>query len=570
MGTRTEVSLSERRDAQSVMKRVLRSVHSIMDLTANVVKESSHEVLNPPPMPIKLPDPPPLRPHLVQAGAPDQLASKMDHAYFKRALELRSRLQVNLETVWKLYSRTSSSQAAEHILSYFAQTYLKWLASIRKEGLRAYHKYAERIAAFNSRSMPGQRGKVHPFNHEYIPLLEHYFERNPFPSSADRAMLAKKSGMTHRQITVWFQNHRNRAKKEGRLIERKSGDVPAVPLDTLVARMPHLIKPDHLRPQSPNSGTADGEKLIQDLYYSTVTGGPHVFDVPAPSHAFPSSYPPQCSYNPFPSKDGSALFTSPQWFRHTSQVLSNRNSRVVSIDELTERFLQMSVMDVSGEPRRRSQQPDGSAAVAAITVIPPRAPHPALICNSTRSTHRQRFLSLPTVPAPAQGQRVFETPSPQSRPVTLVPQGECPGSPSVLRRKIAPPPKRTPRNASLSRTTTPVGSPYPRRSRTPSCSSGSSRLVSEGSFGSEISNEDIPLPTTPTHPAHTFSPLLPQLEMPLHMDNFFDIPSLLDGSSVNTELQKEFDAILAKANFNHDSFFDFPFGMPEPLLTGPI
>lgn len=34
-------------------------------------------------------------------------------------------------------------------------------------------------------------------------MLEHFFDENPFPTHADKESLAKKSGMTYRQIHVW-------------------------------------------------------------------------------------------------------------------------------------------------------------------------------------------------------------------------------------------------------------------------------------------------------------------------------------------------------------------------------
>lgn len=40
---------------------------------------------------------------------------------------------------------------------------------------------------------------------EYVPLLEYFFEENPFPTHADKAFLAKKSAMKYRQIHVWVR-----------------------------------------------------------------------------------------------------------------------------------------------------------------------------------------------------------------------------------------------------------------------------------------------------------------------------------------------------------------------------
>nr|AOC97529.1 HD2 protein [Volvariella volvacea] len=58
------------------------------------------------------------------------------------------------------------------------------------------------------------------FKTEFTPLLERYFAQNAYPSAPDRTTLARKTGMTIRQIEVWFQNHRNRAKRNGKVLPR--------------------------------------------------------------------------------------------------------------------------------------------------------------------------------------------------------------------------------------------------------------------------------------------------------------------------------------------------------------
>ncbi|KAJ4472634.1 hypothetical protein C8R41DRAFT_587931 [Lentinula lateritia] len=54
-----------------------------------------------------------------------------------------------------------------------------------------------------------------PFNNEYTPILETYFQYDPYPTSRDRQIIAERSGMTRRQIEVWFQNHRRTARQSG-------------------------------------------------------------------------------------------------------------------------------------------------------------------------------------------------------------------------------------------------------------------------------------------------------------------------------------------------------------------
>jgi len=39
-------------------------------------------------------------------------------------------------------------------------------------------------------------------------ILFQYIERNLYPSSADYDLLVSRTGLTRKQIIVWFQNHR--------------------------------------------------------------------------------------------------------------------------------------------------------------------------------------------------------------------------------------------------------------------------------------------------------------------------------------------------------------------------
>ncbi|KAJ3721683.1 hypothetical protein C8R42DRAFT_776085 [Lentinula raphanica] len=64
-----------------------------------------------------------------------------------------------------------------------------------------------------------------PFNNDYTPALEAYFTYDPYPSVKDRQTIASRTGMATRQIEVWFQNHRKRAREQGIVLpdKRSSG-----------------------------------------------------------------------------------------------------------------------------------------------------------------------------------------------------------------------------------------------------------------------------------------------------------------------------------------------------------
>ncbi|KAF8581659.1 hypothetical protein K439DRAFT_1618871 [Ramaria rubella] len=54
------------------------------------------------------------------------------------------------------------------------------------------------------------------FKSEYLPLFEFAFEKERFPSREDKKQLARISGMSYRQVCVWFQNRRCRRKSHSR------------------------------------------------------------------------------------------------------------------------------------------------------------------------------------------------------------------------------------------------------------------------------------------------------------------------------------------------------------------
>jgi len=52
---------------------------------------------------------------------------------------------------------------------------------------------------------------------EQVFILEQVFDMNPLPTAATKKELAKRIGMSHRQIQVWFQNKRARMKRMGQV-----------------------------------------------------------------------------------------------------------------------------------------------------------------------------------------------------------------------------------------------------------------------------------------------------------------------------------------------------------------
>ncbi|TRM66098.1 mating type protein A alpha Y mating type dependent binding region-domain-containing protein [Schizophyllum amplum] len=94
----------------------------------------------------------------------------------------------------------------------YIQQIQKWAAQVLEIPLK-WKEEMDKQRAHIAATMGDSPKKARPkFHSEYSPLLELYFHFNAYPTYADRRVLAQKTGMLMRQITVWFQNHRRRAK----------------------------------------------------------------------------------------------------------------------------------------------------------------------------------------------------------------------------------------------------------------------------------------------------------------------------------------------------------------------
>lgn len=241
----------------------------------------------------------------------------------------------------------------------------------------------------------------------------------------------------------------------------------------------------------------------------------------SPLHAFPSPYPPPCHYDPFPCKSGLICFGEPKWRRVPNGERPLPHS--TSIDDLIEQFSHLNVRDAcsKGSPKLQSH-----AATVAITIIPSRAPHPSLVVR--KYPQPTNVLQLPPlVRAPVSGSKAFQSPSPNSAPVTLVPLSNPPDRDEFPRkRKIAPLPRRIP---SQMRDT--------RRDTTPSESSSTSsslpRLFSTDTESRNCSFSGASSLSTPSDTAniqelpHLFgSPCRSPLESPVHLCGLGDMMAI--------------------------------------------
>nr|QQL12049.1 mating-type protein HD2.1 [Hypsizygus marmoreus] len=389
-----------------------------------------------------------------------------------------------------------------------------------------------------------QPAKRQTFNQEFVPLLEKYFEYNAYPSAPDRTALARKSMMTPRQIEVWFQNHRNRAKKEGKRLRKLTLDPLPLKLsfESLEKKMPFFVIPEAERvdptrvPPSPDSeDDEDDEGLLSRG--SAPLASACSFSQTAPCHAFPMIYPPTCDYDPFPIKAGKFSFPKPDWVRRPATT----RPRKLALD-MEDFILDFAMKLVIREPASRKQKHKGAISASApwfsathTTVSP--APHPALV-RATRPAHPPPGFTapLPTVNAPSSRLHPFRSPSPFSHPETLASLTHASPQDNSNRRKVARLPRRTPKHASLSHrgvsptTSDASPSPSPSRSFSSRTSSFSSDTSSSSSSSSSSSTPTTPVLSATSLPENALSPSVSVsgLDFP-HDDDLFG--DSLDGYS---------------------------------------
>ncbi|KAH6916972.1 hypothetical protein BKA70DRAFT_1251060 [Coprinopsis sp. MPI-PUGE-AT-0042] len=237
------------------------------------------------------------------------------------------------------------------------------------------------------------------FNAEYTPFLEKYFQYDPFPSARDREWLAEKTVMTVRQIEVWFQNHRRRARLDGQIIEKASVDRQPASLGWLAEQLlPHLPRP---RSQSVESECSTPPP---DMHAPTLASSSNCIldSTSSPPHAFPVSFKQSAHLldQNFPCRGGSFQFETPTWYRRPTK--KRPRSEVCSVDELCDKFVEARIW---GPPQKKSKTQSTVPWYASRCSGPVLAPLPSLVrprvshtSSPLSNTHRSQY---PPTPATA-------------------------------------------------------------------------------------------------------------------------------------------------------------------------
>lgn len=298
-----------------------------------------------PPEPIRLPKPPPLLAPLLEAGAPRYLAKEIHAFYLECATQLRTRYTT-------VFSRLRSELG--HLPTDGIDTLNDQLAPLF---VHLYTKSLQDWVRYEVEMFCVQRPSVHKkqlnhtFNHDYLPLLENSFNENPFPSHADKAALAGRSGMSYQQIHVWFQNRRSRSRRVGKVLRKKP-----------------MFEDTASQVRADRCVTKPGETVV-DLSCR---------DEPKTLDRFGQSFDHCAAIGLRPSAQTKLKYDLDWWPRRPSSAKPRRSP--FDMDGLAERFSQLSVRDrTSGRGKKhRDSSHCRLAATSSITVVPLRAPHPAL------------------------------------------------------------------------------------------------------------------------------------------------------------------------------------------------
>ncbi|XP_060843587.1 homeobox protein Hox-A13-like [Rhopalosiphum padi] len=115
------------------------------------------------------------------------------------------------ESIWQDHQRL---QLQEQVNTWNRMMYRYWKLQ-QQQHLIPYYQNAWRSKEPLKIKKP--RRKRFSFNEEQVGILEKAFQMNSFLGEADRRYLANQLGVTHKNVTYWFQNRRMRTISDSQL-----------------------------------------------------------------------------------------------------------------------------------------------------------------------------------------------------------------------------------------------------------------------------------------------------------------------------------------------------------------
>ncbi|KAF5368446.1 hypothetical protein D9758_002273 [Tetrapyrgos nigripes] len=396
-----------------LLRRAINDAKSIQELF------SKHAPQHPPPPP----DVPFAPLHLIvpdtflAAAHGSQLQERSRSILLQSVEDLKSSCGDIFSRVWNdLWASTSTHPATR---SLFPSLINRFRLSVQILFDRELHRLLSTISELRYDDFEEQRQS---FNNDYIPFLQRYFEYDSYPTAQDREIMAQKSGMTARQIEVWFQNHRRVAKKTGAKITKRE-DTSKSSFTFIRQQVP--AQQTHEQKMQEIEQQVRIEVAQQELTHKSV-GAPRYLRFPGAVDLLNPSRPP-CAYpvvfkappesHQFQHRDWRPHFPPPPWLRQgvreqprtEKEVKARQKATHAAYEKMLAQFALLSVRDTT---KVDASKPP--AATFAIYHVPSPAPHPSFLRSGSA------------------------TPSRISAASAQASQGR--------RRKAAPLPKRTPKN----------------------------------------------------------------------------------------------------------------------------
>ncbi|EMD41907.1 HD2 mating type protein [Gelatoporia subvermispora B] len=319
-----------------------------------------------------LPEPAPILSELMSLDLDREAAIIFSDAYMRAAERIKATCEiqygrVHRATIQRCKTSSPDIQKTAHTLQLaYVTNYMRMLKTwfniiVKCYVPRALHHKGQ------SPGQPETSGSRRPFTSAVVAVLEAFFVENAFPTRDEKHELAAETHMDYRQIHVWFQNRRNRSREKGKAV--KNGVQAQLPSDLEEAMTTILEK------QWKDENTDLG---LEDAFFDTSciprTLACDILDRDAPPHAYPTTYPPSCDYQPFPILEGHHAFSTP-WARKPVTTSGCMTSSI-DVSSLTEMFANLSLEahSSSGHKMRRIASREtstrGSSADWRVAVAP--------------------------------------------------------------------------------------------------------------------------------------------------------------------------------------------------------
>ena len=111
-----------------------------------------------------------------------------------------------------------------------------------------------------------------------------------------------------------------------------------------------------------------------------------IFSTPAPSHAFPTRFPPPPSINPFPNRSNGFRLPLPEWPRKAASG-AQKHRPVIDLNDFVAEFA-VKLNFREGRKQGEPAHPSCTPWISPMVTIPCRAPHPALVIPPTQRHSR--------------------------------------------------------------------------------------------------------------------------------------------------------------------------------------